>query len=68
MHGQTGLLTPPGDVDAYAQAIERLLTDGPERMTLARAARSFVGEERSLDPAARRLSAILNEYIWQAPT
>lgn len=66
MHRQTGLLTPPGDVDAYAQAIERLLTDGPERMTLARAARSFVGEERSLDPAAVRLSAILNEYIWQA--
>ncbi|MDW5312535.1 glycosyltransferase family 4 protein [Rhizobium sp. PL01] len=63
MHGQTGLLTPPGDVDAYAQMIERLLTDDDERMALARLARCFAGEERSLDHAAVRLDAILNEYI-----
>lgn len=63
MHGRTGLLTPPGNVDAYAQAIERLLTDDQERTALARAAKSFAGEERSLDRAAVRLGAILNEYI-----
>lgn len=63
VQGKTGLLTPPGDVDAYAQAIARLLTDDGERTRLADAARSFAGEERSLDRAAARLSAILDQYI-----
>ncbi|WP_426232678.1 glycosyltransferase family 4 protein [Pararhizobium sp. DWP3-4] len=66
IHGKTGLLTPVGDVDAYAQAIERLLTADDERAVLARAARSFAGEERSLDRAAVRLGIILDEYIKRA--
>lgn len=61
-HGKTGLLTPPGDIDAYAQAIERLLTEDGERMAFAHAARSFAGAERSLERAAVRLSAILEEH------
>jgi glycosyltransferase involved in cell wall biosynthesis len=60
-HGTTGLLTPAGDVAAYAEAIERLLTDEPERQRLGAAARQFVLDERSLDAAARRLAAILPE-------
>lgn len=66
MHGQTGLLTPAGDIDAYAQAIERLLTDDGKRMALAHAARSFAGDERSLERAAVQLDAILTEYMKQA--
>ncbi|WP_428425981.1 glycosyltransferase family 4 protein [Pararhizobium sp.] len=66
MHGKTGLLTPPGDADAYAQAVERLLTEDDERATFARAARSLAGEERSLARAAVRLSAILDAYIKRA--
>jgi len=58
-HGTTGLLTPPGDVAAYAAAIERLLTNEAERQRLGVAARRFVLDERSLDAAARRLAAIL---------
>jgi glycosyltransferase involved in cell wall biosynthesis len=57
--GMTGLLTPAGDVAAYAKAIERLLTDEAERQRLGAAARRFVLDERSLEAAARRLAAIL---------
>jgi glycosyltransferase involved in cell wall biosynthesis len=60
-HGTTGLLTPPGDVAAYAAAVERLLTNEAERQKLGAAARRFVLDERSLDAAARRLAAILPE-------
>lgn len=63
VQGKTGLLTPPGDIDAYAQAIERLLTNDGERQALSGAARSFAVEERSLERAAMRLSVILGEYI-----
>ncbi len=63
LDGRTGLLTSPGDIDAYAQAIERLLANDAQRRALAGAARSFAVEERSLERAAVRLSAILDEYI-----
>ena len=36
--GKAGLLVPPGDVDAMAGAIERLLTDTELRRSLAQAA------------------------------
>jgi TRAP-type C4-dicarboxylate transport system permease large subunit len=57
----TGLLTPPGDVAAYAEAIERLLTNEVERQDLGAAARRFVLDKRSLDATARRLAAIMPE-------
>ena len=38
-HGVTGLLVPPRDPAALADAIERLVTDGAERQRLGRAAR-----------------------------
>jgi glycosyltransferase involved in cell wall biosynthesis len=60
-HGTTGLLTPPGDVAAYAEGIERLLTNEAERQRLSAAARRFVLDERSLEAAAGRLAAILPE-------
>jgi glycosyltransferase involved in cell wall biosynthesis len=66
VHGRTGLLTPPGDVDAYAQAIERLLAGDEERNALAKAARIFAGEERSLDHASEQMGAILNQYLKRA--
>ncbi|MGB3391229.1 MAG: glycosyltransferase [Pseudaminobacter sp.] len=57
--GITGLLTPAGDVAAFAAAIARLLTDDAERQWMAEAARRFVADERSLEAAATRLAAIL---------
>jgi glycosyltransferase involved in cell wall biosynthesis len=62
-HGETGLLTPAGDVAAYALAIARLLTNDAERRELGAAARRFVLDERSLEAAAGRLAAILPEAL-----
>lgn len=58
-NGETGILTLPGDIAVYAAAIRRLLTDGEERRRMARAARRFVLEERSLKKAARIIGGAL---------
>lgn len=57
--GETGLLTPVGDVQAYSLAISRLLSEKAERREMGFAARRFVLGERSLAGAAARLSAML---------
>ncbi|TIN71306.1 MAG: glycosyltransferase, partial [Mesorhizobium sp.] len=57
--GQTGFLTPPGDVAAFASAIERLLARDDERTIMAAEARRFVPEERSLGGAAARLAGLI---------
>lgn len=61
--GRTGLLTPQGDVAAYALAIRRLLDADEERTRLATQARQFVRDERSLDRAATTLDRILQRAI-----
>jgi glycosyltransferase involved in cell wall biosynthesis len=53
--GETGVLTPPDDIAAFAEALKRLLRDGARRRALGRAARDFVTRERGLDQAAARL-------------
>jgi glycosyltransferase involved in cell wall biosynthesis len=58
-HGKTGLLTPEGDVHAYAAAIRELLIDDTKRKAYGSAAREFVLEERSLRLAAVKLGLIL---------
>lgn len=59
--GQTGFLTPPGDVAAFASAIERLLARNDERTIMAAKARRFILEERSLGAAAARLTELLRK-------
>ncbi|QSY97423.1 glycosyltransferase family 4 protein (plasmid) [Rhizobium bangladeshense] len=59
--GVTGLLTPEGDVAAYASAVAALLGDGQKREAMGQAARRFVLEERSLAMAARALDEILRK-------
>src|SRR3954466_5497373 len=49
----TGLLTPDGDMKAYAQAFAGLLEAGGGRDAIASAARRFVIGERSLAGAAK---------------
>lgn len=57
--GTTGLLTPENDTAAYASAIETLLGNDRRREELAKAARQFVKDERSLQNAAKELNHIL---------
>ncbi|TIV12799.1 MAG: glycosyltransferase family 4 protein, partial [Mesorhizobium sp.] len=57
--GRTGFLTPPGDLTAFASAIERLLARNDERTVMAAEARRFILEERSLGAAAARLAELL---------
>lgn len=59
--GVTGLLTPDGDVAAYAAAVAALLDDGEKREVMGQAARRFVLDERSLATAARALDGILRD-------
>jgi glycosyltransferase involved in cell wall biosynthesis len=60
---RTGLLTPVGDVRAYADAIRAMLANPEMRARMGAEARRFVSEERSLDQAARRLDAILRQHV-----
>jgi glycosyltransferase involved in cell wall biosynthesis len=61
--GETGLLTPGGDIDAFANAVRRLIASPEERRRLSHNARKFVLGERSLETAAPRLAAILAEHV-----
>jgi glycosyltransferase involved in cell wall biosynthesis len=54
-HGETGTLTPPGDVAAYADALSALLQDRDRLRRLGADALRFVRRERDLDDAALRL-------------
>ncbi len=62
-HGTTGLLSPPDDVTAFAQAIQTLLADPVLRRRMGHAAREFVVCERSPDAASARLNRILHEAV-----
>jgi glycosyltransferase involved in cell wall biosynthesis len=62
-HGETGILTPDGDVAAYAAAIRGLLLDDARRAAYGKAARRFVLGERSLEPASQRLATLLRDVV-----
>lgn len=53
--GVNGLLTPPGDAAALAEAIDRLRNDQPLRERLGRAARSKVLRDHTWDAVAGRI-------------
>jgi len=57
--GRTGLLVPPRDPEALAEALARLLTDEPLRAALGDAGRRRV-EEFDLEPVARRFLEVLS--------
>ena len=59
MHESTGLLAPPDDVEAFADALRALLVDGERRRTLGAEAARGVAAERSLEAAAARIDAAL---------
>ncbi len=59
--GVTGLLTPDGDVAAYAEAVTALLDDSQRRDAIGQKARRFVLGQRSLAMAAQVLNGILRD-------
>lgn len=66
--GETGLLTPEGDITAYAEAVAVLLDDRERRDAMGQAARRFVLGERSLAMAARVLDGILRDKAGTGAT
>lgn len=60
-HGRTGLLAPPGDIDAFAHAVRRLLLDGDLRARMAAQAPRHVRERHDLPAAAAQLDEILDD-------
>jgi alpha-maltose-1-phosphate synthase len=59
--GTTGLLVPPRDVDALADALSALVADARLRARMGRAARARVERSASMEHYAARLSRILHE-------
>ncbi|MEE1610126.1 glycosyltransferase family 4 protein [Microvirga sp. CF3016] len=54
-HGETGMLTPPGDVVAFADALGDLLQNQDRLRAFGAHASRFVRQERDLDHASLRL-------------
>jgi glycosyltransferase involved in cell wall biosynthesis len=64
VHGETGLLSPPGDPDALRDAIGALLRDEPRRRALGRAARARAEARFSVE---RMVERHLRAYAAAAP-
>ena len=61
--GETGRLTAPGDVEAFAAAVRALILDPQARQRYGLAARRFVESDRTLDHAADRLRRALMPLV-----
>jgi glycosyltransferase involved in cell wall biosynthesis len=61
MTDETGVLVPPGDPDALADAVAALLEDEPRRERFGAAARRLAQERYSWDDIGRRLAEIYRE-------
>ena len=63
LHEETGLLVPPNEPDALAEAIIRLLKDDDLRERLGRAGRRRVEEELNWPAIARKVHGILEDVV-----
>lgn len=59
LHNQTGLLVPPGNIEALQLALEKLLRDEPLRLKLAATARELIETEFS---AATNIPRLLKQF------
>jgi glycosyltransferase involved in cell wall biosynthesis len=64
--GETGLLLPPGKVDAWRDAILRLCADD-ERQRMGSAARAFIEERFSMPVVAREFADLLDRPAGDRP-
>ncbi|MCW2307854.1 glycosyltransferase family 4 protein [Rhodobium gokarnense] len=58
--GATGLLVPPGDVDAFAAALDDLLADAEKRQAMGRAAARHAAENHDISQAVPALNTFLS--------
>jgi len=58
--GITGVLVPPGDALAFAEAVRSLIADPRRGAAFGEAARQRVRDEHDLGSAARRLNAVID--------
>ncbi|HEX5053390.1 MAG TPA: glycosyltransferase family 4 protein [Planctomycetota bacterium] len=65
-HGETGLLTPPGDAAALAAALARLLADPAERQRLGAQARAHATADYGMPVFARRFGAACLAALGQS--
>lgn len=69
MVGDTGLVVPPRDPKALAQAVVRLLSLEPaRRRLLGEAARTRIARHFALDEIVSRLTRLYTEAAWGSPT
>jgi mannosyltransferase len=61
--GVTGVLTPPGDVDALVAALEPLMRDPASAVDMGRRARARVLEKFSLDAEANRIADVYRALV-----
>jgi glycosyltransferase involved in cell wall biosynthesis len=64
--GVTGLLVPPGDVEAVARALDRLLSDAGLRRRLGREGRRRVESYFAMDKYIERVLAVYQKAIERA--
>ncbi len=64
-HEHTGLLTPQGDVEAFAKALARLLDDAPLRAQMATRAPKDMAENHSLKYMAPTLDRLLQTLMME---
>lgn len=60
-NGISGLLFPPGDIEALRAHIERLLQDPAKRAAMGRAARARIDEEFSWEKVGKRYAALFEQ-------
>jgi glycosyltransferase involved in cell wall biosynthesis len=64
--GETGLLVPPGDVNAMTAAIHKLLANPEMRRAMGSNGRRLVEQHHSLPDFYSRLSLLAEQRIWSA--
>lgn len=62
LDGESALLVPPGDADALARALARLLGDPELRLRLASNARAVFRAEFDIENAARRFARLYRQF------
>ncbi len=63
VHGRTGLLVPPDDPEALAQAIGSLLADPDRRAAMGRRGRALVLARFTAEAMARRFEALYDQIL-----